>query len=57
MKQDFLLEQLKTIKNLCEAAILARERGRNELIFTLMEQIFKESQDMNDEYCVVKDNS
>ena len=49
-----LLEQLKTIKNLVEAAIILNNLGKEELLPTILELLYSESQDMVDEYCVVK---
>lgn len=54
MSEDYLLEQVKTIKNLCEIAILLRQMGKNELLPTVLELVFGEAQQMNDDYCVVR---
>ena len=49
-----LLEQLKTIKNLVEVAVILVNLGREELLPTVLELLYLESQDIVDEYCVVK---
>lgn len=54
---DYLLEQIKTIRNLSEVAILIIETNRNELLCTILELIFAEAQAMNDDNCVVRDEN
>jgi hypothetical protein len=49
---DYLAEQVRTIKNLCEVALILRELNRNELLPTILETIMLEAEDMVDEYCV-----
>lgn len=57
MLPDYLLEQIKTIRNLCEVALLLRESNRGGLLPTILELIFEESQSMNDDNCVVRNES
>ena len=49
-----LLEQLKTIGNLVEVSIIIIDFGREELLPTILELLYLESQDIINEYCVVK---
>lgn len=49
--KHFLIEQIKTIHNLTEIALLLMDR--EDLLYTVLELIFVESQNMNDEFCVV----
>ena len=48
-----LLEQLKTIKNLVEVAVILINLGRENLLPTILELLYLESQGI-DEYCVVR---
>lgn len=54
-KQDFLLEQIKTIHNLTEVATILRNMNRDELLPTILELIYLEAQDMVDTYCIEED--
>ncbi len=53
---DYLAEQIKSIKNLCDVALILRNQGlqtdKHSLLATVLETIFKEVQEMNDEYCI-----
>jgi len=49
----YLREQVKTIKNLCDIALVLQNVGRNELMPTVLELILVESQDLVDSNCVV----
>ena len=49
-----LLEQLKTIRNLVEVAIIIANLGKEELLPTILELTCLEFQDIIDEYCVVE---
>ena len=52
MAEDWLVEHLKTIKNLCQIALLLRGRGRNELLPTILEFLYQEAQEIIDENCI-----
>lgn len=54
--QDFLLEQIKTISNLCQIAVMLRELNKDELLPTILELMLLECQDLVDVYCVAKDD-
>jgi len=54
--QDFLVEQIKTISNLCEIAIILRGLNKDELLPTVLELMMVECQDIVDIYCVVNDD-
>lgn len=49
---DYLLESVKTIRSLCEIAVVLRNLGREDLLPTVLEIVLLEAQDMVDEYCV-----
>jgi len=49
-----LLEQLKTIRNLTEVATIIINVGREELLPTVLELLYLESQNMVDDHCVVR---
>lgn len=49
---DYLLEQVKTIRNLCETAIVLRNIGREDLMPTILEIILLEAQELVDQNCV-----
>ena len=51
-EQDFLLEQLKTIKNLCEVAELVIKTDNRHLLATILEELFLEAQGVTEENCV-----
>jgi len=60
MNNDFLLEQIKTIRNLCDVAIFLRqEKGieceKGSLLATILELLYEEAQSLTDEHCVVKE--
>ena len=52
MGQDFLLEQIKTIRNLCDIAILIRNVGKDELLPTVLELLYQEAQSITLAHCV-----
>ena len=54
-EQDWLLESVKTIRNLAEIAIILREQDKNHLLPTVLELMFQECQSVVDENCVVKE--
>lgn len=51
-EQDWLLEQLKTVKNLCEVAVLLRYQNRLDLLPTILELMYQEIQAIVDENCI-----
>ena len=53
MNRDYLIEQVKTIRNLCDIAILLREGERNDLLPTILELILMESQQLVENYCII----
>ena len=57
MTQDFLLEQIKTIRNLCDVAVFLREEKkmevtRNSLLATMLELLYQEAQTITLDNCV-----
>ena len=54
MEMDYLLEQVKTIHNLAEIAILLR--ARVDLLPTILELILVEAQDLNETHCVIRED-
>lgn len=51
---DYLPEQLKTVKNLCDISLLLLEQGEAGLLPTVLELLYQEVQQMVDEFCVVE---
>lgn len=49
---DYLAESIKTIKNLCEIALLLRQLKQDTLLPTILEIIHLESQNVIDENCI-----
>lgn len=49
---DWQIEQLKTISNLCQIAIIVKEQGRDDLMPSIIEVIYLESQGMVDDHCI-----
>ncbi len=52
---ECLLEQIKTTKSLCEIAIILINLGKQDLLPTVLELIYLESQNLIDE-CIVERN-
>lgn len=52
---DYLLEEIKTIHNLSEIALLIYQLNRKELIPTILEILHEHTQYIVEEYCVVGD--
>ena len=50
---DYLLESLKTIRNLCETAAVLRNLGRDDLIPRILEVVLLEAQELTESYCIV----
>jgi len=57
---DFVLEQLRTIHNLCEVCIHYKELGykvdKGSILATLIEEMYQECQQLTDDNCVVRDS-
>lgn len=53
----YLLEQLKTISNLCKVATILYNMNGQELIPTILEIMKIEVDDVVDENCVVKEEN
>ena len=50
-KKDWLPEQLKTTKNLCDTALLILENDKT-LLPTILELLYEQVQDILDEQCI-----
>lgn len=50
--QDWTLEQLATIMNLAKATYILKELGHDDLMPTMIELLYLETQNMIDEHCV-----
>ena len=48
---DWLLEQVKTCRNLCAIAEILIEGNRRDLLPTVLELLFLEAQNINDDHC------
>ncbi len=53
----WLPEQIKTCKNLLQTAEILMNIGHEELLPTILEFLFIEVQQINDENCVVEDGN
>jgi len=51
---EWLVEQLKTSKNLCDIALILTEQNQKHLLPTILELLLQEVQTIVDENCVVK---
>ena len=51
--KDWLPEQLQTIKNLCDTALLLIAHNRRELLPTILEVLYEQAQIVVDEECVI----
>lgn len=56
MIDEWLLEQLKTIRNLTEISLLLINLNKEELLSTALEYLFEEAQKILDANCVVKND-
>jgi len=54
MEIDWLPDQLKTMRNLCDISLILIEREREELLPTVLELLYQEVQQIVDEFCVEK---
>jgi len=50
---DYLPEQLKTSKNLCDISLLLIETGNRHLLATVLELLFEQVTQITEENCVV----
>ena len=48
---DWLPEQLKSLSNHCEVALLLVKENREDLIYSILEDLFVEAQVILDDYC------
>jgi len=55
MTQNWLVEELKTIRNLCDISLILIKEEKDELLPTALELLYHESQNVVDENCVVKE--
>ena len=53
---DELMELLKSIRNRVDIATILINLGRDELLPTILEDMYQDCQTITDEYCVVKEN-
>jgi len=51
-EQDWLLEQIKTIRNLADIAIMLRNQNRGDLLPTILELLYQEAQSITLANCV-----
>ena len=51
---EWLPEQLKTSRNLCDIALLLINTGNRDLLPTILELLFEQVQVIIDEICVVE---
>jgi len=51
-KETIRAESIKTVRNLCEIALLIQDR--EDLLPTILELIYFESQTIVDDFCVVR---
>jgi len=49
---NWLLESLQTIKNLADTAALAKNTGNERLIFTQLELLYMEAEQLVQDFCV-----
>ena len=51
---DWLPEQLKTSRNLCDIALLLIRTGNKDLLPTILELLYEQVQQILDERCIKK---
>ena len=56
-EKDWLDEQIKTIRNLCDIAMLVKVAGKTELLPTVLELMYLQCQRLIDENCLVRDET
>ena len=52
-ERHWLEEYLKTIRNLCDTALIILEHGHDNLIHTTLEFLYQEAQNILEEHCIV----
>ena len=55
MTDEWLVERLKTTKNLCEIALLLKEQNRDEYLPTILELLLYYAQTVVEKTCVVEE--
>lgn len=55
VNDDILREQIRTIHNLSEVALIIYDMNRDDLLPTVLEELFIEAQQVNDDFCVKRD--
>jgi len=50
--ENDLVERIKTTKNRCEIALLILDNGREDLIYTELEDMYYGTQVILDKYCI-----
>ena len=55
METLWLVEQAKTVRNLCDITLLLIEGDRIELIPTVVELLLVEAQQMVDDHCIAEE--
>lgn len=55
MEDKWLEEELKTVRNLCDVSLILISQMQVGLLPTILELLYKETQDIIDEYCIVRD--
>lgn len=54
-RMDWLPEQIKTSRNLCDVSLLLIETGKRHLLSTVLELLYEQVQVIIEENCVVGD--
>ena len=52
METEWLIEELETIKNLCDVSLFLIERKKFDLLATILELLYLESQAVVEEHCI-----
>jgi hypothetical protein len=55
VNDDILREQIRTIHNLSEVALIIYDLNREDLLPTVLEELFVEIQSCNEDNCIKKD--
>ena len=50
---NWTIEQIKTIRNLCDISLIIIRVGKEELLPTLLEKMLEEVQGLVDEVCII----
>ena len=54
-REDWRVEQIKTVRNLCDISMLLIELGKPNLLPTCLEYMFEECQKLLDAHCVERE--